>query len=73
MPYRTVHNCREVKWGWSKETETKQFDQMNGPFVSNDIICQITSMKICLIDEKITAVNKQQMSIIPSIKNDEEK
>ena len=30
-------------------------------------------MKICLIDEKITAVNKQQMSIIPSIKNDEEK
>jgi len=27
-------------------------------------------MKICLIDEKTTAVNKQQMSII---KNDEEK
>jgi len=25
------------------------------------------------IDEKTTAVNKQQMSIIPSIKNDEEK
>jgi len=74
MPHRTVHNCREVKWGWSKETETKQFDQMNRPFKSNDIICQITtSMKICLIDEKTTAVNKQQMSIIPSIKNDEEK
>jgi len=41
---------------------------MNRPFVSNDIIT--TSMKICLIDEKTTAVNKQQMSII---KNDEEK
>ena len=45
---------------------------MNRPFVSNDIICQITtSMKICLIDEKTTVVNKQQT--MSSIKNDEEK